>query len=159
MKIKNPKLLITSLVLPQLAGFLGAAATTPNIPSWYASLAKPALNPPNWIFGPVWLTLYLFMGISLYLVWSKGYGKQNIKNAVNVFLVHLGLNSLWSIVFFGNQNPQVAFFVIVLLWLVIGYLIKLFYKIHKTAAYLLIPYLLWVSFATYLNLSIWQLNP
>ncbi len=104
MKIKKPLLLISSILLSQLAGFVGAIATTPAIPGWYAFLIKPSFNPPSWIFGPVWTTLYTLMGISLYIIWSKGYHKKNIKFAVNLFFLHLAINSIWSVTFFGLKN-------------------------------------------------------
>ncbi|MBU0546547.1 tryptophan-rich sensory protein [Patescibacteria group bacterium] len=158
MKIKKPKLLILSIVFSQLAGFVGAFATTPAIPGWYSTLIKPNFNPPSWIFGPVWTALYTLMGISLYLVWSKGFHTKNVKPAVQLFVVHLVFNSLWSIAFFGLKNIALALLIIIILWTMIAYLIKLFWKINKKASYLLIPYILWVSFATVLNYSIWILN-
>lgn len=158
MKIKNPKLLVFTIGISQLAGIVGSVFTTSEIADWYVFLSKPAFNPPNWLFGPVWITLYTLMGISLYLVWFKGYKEANIKQAVNIFLVHLAVNSLWSIVFFGLHYLGWAFVIIITLWLMILYLIKLFWDINKTAAYLLIPYILWVSFASLLNYSIWMLN-
>ena len=158
LKIKNPKLLFISIFISQLAGFIGAFFTTPAIPGWYAQLAKPSFNPPSWVFGPVWTTLYTLMGISLYLVWSKGYQKKKIKEPVQLFFIHLIFNSLWSIVFFGLQNLGMAFVIIIVLWTMIACLIRKFWKINKTASYLLIPYLAWVSFASLLNFSIWLLN-
>ncbi|MFA6605337.1 MAG: TspO/MBR family protein, partial [Patescibacteria group bacterium] len=121
-------------------------------------LNKPSFNPPSWIFGPVWTTLYILMGIALYLIWQEGLKKAFVKNSFILFIVNLVLNSLWSITFFGLQNPALAFLVIVLLWITILVLIIRFYRINKLASYLLIPYLLWVSFASVLNFSIWQLN-
>lgn len=158
MKIKNPKLLLVSILVSQLAGIVGSVFTASQIEDWYLYLAKPSFNPPNWLFGPVWIILYTLMGISLYLIWSKGYKNKNIKYGVNVFFVHLFINSLWSIVFFGLHQLGAALVIIIGLWLMIIYLISLFWKIEKTAAYLLIPYLLWVTFASFLNFSIWQLN-
>ncbi|MFC1649559.1 TspO/MBR family protein [Patescibacteria group bacterium] len=158
MKIYNPKLLVISIGISQLAGIVGSIFTTSEIAGWYVFLNKPSFNPPNWLFGPVWIILYTLMGISLYLVWSKGYKESNIKRAVNIFLVHLVVNSIWSIAFFGLHYLGIAFMVIINLWLMILYLIRLFYGINKNAAYLLIPYLIWVSFASLLNFSIWQLN-
>ena len=158
MKIKNPKLLFVSILISQLAGFLGSLATRSSVSTWYLTLAKPAFNPPSWVFGPVWTILYTLMGISLYLIWVKGYQKKKIKKAVQFFWLHLGVNTLWSLVFFGYQNLFLAFLIILALWAMIAYLIKTFKKIDKKAAYLLIPYLLWVSFATLLNYSIWSLN-
>jgi len=158
MKIKNPLLLIVSIAISNLSGFIGAFATTSSVSTWYVELVKPFFNPPSWIFGPVWTILYTLMGIALYLIWSKGYNKKNIKSAVNLFLVHLVFNTLWSIIFFGQKNLGLAFVVITILWLMIACLIKLFYKLEKKAAYLLLPYIAWVSFASLLNLSIWWLN-
>ena len=140
------------------AGVIGSAFTFTGINSWYQYLLKPNFNPPSWLFGPVWTTLYILMGIALYLIWKDGLKKDFVKNSFLLFIVNLVLNSLWSIVFFGLQNPALAFLVIILLWLVILVLIIRFYKINKLASYLLIPYILWVSFASILNFSIWQLN-
>ena len=158
MKIKNPKLLVFSIVICQLAGVVGSFATTSAIPTWYVTLNKPSFNPPNWIFGPVWVTLYALMGISLYLVWQKVKDNKRAKYSVKIFIAHLLLNSLWSIVFFGFRDLSLALDVIAALWLLIVYVIYLFWKIDKRASYLLIPYLFWVSFASILNYSIWQLN-
>ncbi|MEO8514819.1 MAG: TspO/MBR family protein [Ignavibacteria bacterium] len=150
--------LITSIIICQLAGFIGTIFTVDSISNWYNYLSKPSLNPPNWIFGPVWITLYTLMGISLYLVWIKGLGVQRNKNAFMLFLVQLVFNSLWSIVFFGLHQILPAVIVIVVLWLLIFACIFSFKPISQPAAYLLIPYLFWVSFASYLNISIYILN-
>lgn len=157
MKIKKPKLLFTSIIVSQLAGLIGSAATTPAIPTWYAGLTKPFFNPPNWLFGPVWLTLYTLMGIALYLVWSKKPTKKTIF-AKNLFLLHLVVNALWSLVFFGLKKLGLAFAIIVVLWLMIATLIRLFCPIDGKTKWMLFPYLLWVTFASLLNYSIWQLN-
>lgn len=158
MKIKNFFKLVAAVLVCQLAGGIGALFTSSAIPVWYESLVRPALNPPNWIFGPVWTTLYLLMGISLFLIWQKGFKHKEVKIAVGVFAVQLVLNSIWSIIFFGMQNPGLALVEIVVLWFAILASIILFYKISKPASYLLVPYILWVSFATYLNYAIWMLN-
>lgn len=152
---KNWLKLVIALALPQLAGFLGSIFTSAKIPTWYASLAKPFFSPPNWLFGPVWITLYLLMGISLYLVWVK---KAEKKKALWLFGVQLALNAVWSPVFFGMQNIMLAFVVIVFLWLAIILTIIYFYKVSKKAAYLMLPYIIWVSFAAVLNLALWLLN-
>jgi translocator protein len=157
MKIKNPKLLFISIILSQLAGIIGSTATMSAIPTWYVTLNKPFFNPPNWIFGPVWVTLYTMMGIALYLVWVKKQTKET-KLAKNFFLIHLAVNALWSLVFFGWKKLDLAFIVIVALWWMIIYLIKMFKKINKKTSWLLVPYLLWVTFASVLNYAIWQLN-
>jgi len=138
------------------AGILGSFFTISSIPTWYQTLNKPIFSPPNWIFGPVWTILYILMGISLYLVWiSKSKLKQN---AVKLFLTQITLNALWSVIFFGLKNPILALLDIILLWATIFLTIKTFAKINKLASNLLIPYLLWVTFATILNFSIVLLN-
>ncbi|MBU4360264.1 tryptophan-rich sensory protein [Candidatus Parcubacteria bacterium] len=151
----NYKRLIISLALPQLAGFIGSLFTTPAIPIWYASLIKPSFSPPNWIFGPMWILLYILMGISIYLIWNN---IEKNKNIFWLFWIHLFFNATWSIIFFGLQNPGLAFVNILIILLFIIILIIKFYKINKYASYLLIPYLLWVSFASALNYFIWYLN-
>lgn len=143
---------------PLAAGFIGSFFTTPMIETWYADLTKPALNPPNWIFGPVWTALYLLMGGAAYMVWTRGWHRSDVKAALTVFFVHLVFNASWSIVFFGFKDPLGALIVIALLWGLIAWMIYLFYPISRIAAWLLVPYLLWVSFAAYLNLSILLLN-
>lgn len=150
--------LIIAILVSQCAGFLGALFTTPSIQGWYMLLNKPALNPPNWIFGPVWTILYILIGISAFLIWREGIKKENIKKALSVFLFQLLLNSLWSILFFGLHNPALAMIDIIVLWLSILCTILCFREISRFSAYLLYPYIIWVSFASYLNLSIWWLN-
>lgn len=157
MKLDIKKLSI-SILLPLLAGFIGSAFTFTGINSWYSQLEKPFFNPPNWIFGPVWTTLYILMGVALYLVWQKGLKDKKVSWAVYFFWIHLFFNTLWSILFFGLKNPYGALFCIVLLWFMIMILIIRFYKINKLASYLLMPYLAWVSFASILNFYIWLLN-
>lgn len=146
------------ILLCQLAGIIGSAFTFDAIPTWYTTLTKPSFSPPNWIFGPVWTTLYTLMGISLYLVWKKGLKIKNIKFAFWFFVVHLAVNSTWSIIFFGFKDIKTALLTIIILWIMIAYSIKLFYKINKTAAYLLLPYFAWVSFAATLNYSLMVMN-
>lgn len=154
MRIKK---LVLSLLLCFSVSFFAGLITTPSIDTWYVTLQKPSFNPPNWVFGPVWTVLYFLMSVSLFLIWSKK-TKNKDKKPLQFFLLQLGLNLLWSIVFFGLHSPIGAFITIVLLWAAIFYTIILFYKVSKNAAYLLIPYLLWVSFATLLNLAIVILN-
>lgn len=139
------------------AGAVGSLATVPNIPTWYATLEKPIFNPPNWVFGPVWTLLYILMGISLYLVWTSK-SKQSKQLAYIFFGLQLLLNTLWSIIFFGLQQPWLAVIVIVMLLLAIIATIQAFSKFSRTAALLLAPYVAWVSFATILNLSVAILN-
>ena len=154
--INIPKLLI-SIFTPLLAGFLGSYFTTPNIPTWYASLQKPFFSPPNWLFGPVWTILYLLMGISFYLIWNSSNSKANL-SAIRLFIAQLVLNSLWSILFFGIKNPLLAFLEIIILWIFIFLTIKKFSQINQAASYLLYPYLAWVTFASFLNFAIVLLN-
>ncbi len=147
-----------AVVISELAGALGSIFTISAIPNWYAGLVKPALNPPSWVFGPAWTTLYALMGIAAFLVWKEGWGRREVKAALAVFGLQFFLNAIWSIIFFGLQSPFWAFVDIIALWLAILWTIVAFYRISKPAAYLLLPYILWVSFAAYLNASIWLLN-
>ena len=158
MKI-NFKRLILSLILPQCAGLVGSFWTAPAIESWYSTLTKPSFSPPNYIFAPVWIILYLMMSLSIYLIWQK-LDKQpkRIKPLMTLFWIHLIINGLWSIVFFGGQNIQSALIVIGVLWFMIAILIVRFWKISKNASFLLVPYFLWVSFASALNYALWILN-
>jgi translocator protein len=146
--------LIIAILIPLLAGFIGSYFTTPAIAGWYVDLVKPTINPPNWIFAPVWTTLYILMGVSLFLVWEK---KRNFL-PLFVFGIQIILNTTWSVFFFGLQRLDLAFVNITLLWIAIIFTIILFYRVSKVAAYLLFPYIIWVSFAGYLNLAIWFLN-
>ncbi len=154
----NYKRLIISLALPQLAGIIGSIFTTSSISGWYSGLIKPSFNPPNWIFGPMWILLYILMGISIYLIWQSLEKNKINKNIFYLFYIHLFFNATWSIIFFGLQNPGLAFINIIILLIFIITLIFKFYKISKLASYLLIPYLFWVSFASLLNCFIWYLN-
>jgi tryptophan-rich sensory protein len=158
MNLINLLKLILCIAIAEAAGLIGTIFTEPAIGSWYATLARPEFAPPNWIFAPVWTTLYLLMGIAAFLVWQKGLEKKEVKIALSVFGVQLILNTLWSIIFFGLQSPGWAFVEIVFLWLAIGAAIVAFAKISKVAAWLLVPYILWVSFAAYLNFMIFWLN-
>lgn len=151
--------LVVSVVACQCAGIIGSVFTTPAIPNWYAALQKPAFTPPNWLFAPAWITLYLLMGIAAFLVWRFGLGERRVKVALVIFLVQLILNALWSVAFFGMQSPLYGFIVIVVLWLMILLTILKFARISAVATWLLVPYILWVSFASALNISIWVLNP
>jgi len=158
MKINNFFKLVISILIAQGAGIIGSLFTTTSIDGWYAGIIKPALNPPNWIFGPVWTTLFVLMGIAAFLIWKMGLERREVKIALGIFLGQLVLNTFWSIVFFSWQSPGGALVVVILLWLAILTTIIAFYRLSKTAAWLLIPYILWVSFASYLNYSIWFLN-
>ena len=156
--MKNILKLIVAIVISQLAGIIGSVFTMPAIEGWYANLAKPQLWPPNWIFAPVWTTLFFLMGIAAFLVWNKGLKRKHVKIALGIFIVQLVLNTFWSIIFFGLQSPGAALVEIIFLWLAILATIIAFAKISKPAAWLLVPYILWVSFASYLNLMIWMIN-
>lgn len=158
MKTNNAFKLIIAIVVSELAGIIGSMFTAPSIAGWYAGIVKPALNPPAWIFGPVWTTLFALMGIAAFLIWRKGLDRQDVKIALGIFLGQLALNTLWSIIFFALHSPGGAFVEIIFLWLAISAAIIAFAKISKPAAWLLAPYLLWVSFAGYLNFMIWILN-
>lgn len=150
--------LLTCIALCETVGILGAVFTTSSVTTWYPTLVKPVFSPPSFLFAPVWTTLYFFMGIALFLIWnSKGKSKQK-QLAIKIFLVQLFLNFLWSFLFFGLQSPILGFIDIVLLLAAIVISIKKFYPLSKWAAYLLIPYLLWVSFAAILNLSLVMLD-
>ncbi|HHV23830.1 MAG TPA: tryptophan-rich sensory protein [Methanosarcina sp.] len=154
----NLSKLVVSILLCQFAGLIGSVFTASSLENWYLFLEKPAFNPPAWVFFPAWVTLYTLMGISLYLVWEKGLQEQEVKKGMFIFGIQLGLNALWSILFFGLKSPYYAFVEIVLLWFAILLTILKFRKISKTASYLLFPYILWVSFAMLLNYYIWILN-
>lgn len=150
--------LFVSLAVPLLVGFAGSAVTFPAIPAWYASLVKPVFSPPNWLFGPAWTVLYVLMGSSFYLIWRKGTGSKKVRDAMRVYGIQLLVNALWSVVFFGFRSPLGGAVVIFLLLFLIAATMRLFYRIDWRAAYLLVPYFLWVSFATVLNVSVWLLN-
>jgi len=157
MKINDILKLVASVILCQIAGFLGSLFTTPAIPTWYATLSKPFFTPPNWIFSPVWISLFILMGISLFFVWRKQ-DHPRFKPALIFFFIQLILNIFWSVVFFGLRSPLLGLMDIILLWVAILFTIKNFLKVSKFAGVLLIPYLLWVSFAALLNFSLWVLN-
>ena len=150
--------LVTALALPQLVGLIGSWFTMPAIPEWYLYLAKPELTPPNGVFGPVWTILYVLMGIALYLVWTSGKRARDVRFAKVVFGLQLALNLFWSVAFFGLRDPFLGVLVIVALFVSIVATVLVFYKLSKTAAVLLLPYLAWVTFAGYLTYSIWMLN-
>lgn len=155
--IKKLMVFLASIIGSFAAGVGGSLATIPNIPTWYAALDKPALNPPNWVFGPVWSTLYLLMGIALALVILEA-SKQSKKKAYLWFGIQLVLNTLWSLVFFGLHAPWLGVLVIAMLITSILMTIREFYKIKKLSAWLLLPYMVWVCFATYLTVGIALLN-
>jgi tryptophan-rich sensory protein len=134
---------------------VGSVFTVSAIPTWYAALHKPWFSPPNWLFAPVWLTLYFLMGVSLYLLWGN---RQRASAALGVFVVQLVINVLWSVVFFGAQQLFYGFVVIVALWIAILATIALSYGISRGAAAALLPYIVWVTIASALNYYVWILN-
>ncbi len=149
--------LIVTLGVSYLAAFVGSLFTATSVKDWYPALQKPWFTPPAWLFGPVWTVLFTLIGIAAYLIWRED-GKKGMKVAMAAFHVQLGLNVIWSMLFFGMRSPFWAMIGIAALWLAIIIAILLFWKISKAAAALMIPYLLWVSFAALLNLSIVGLN-
>ncbi len=162
MKFKQFYKLFFAIIICQLVGFAGSFFTMQSVNGWYKHLEAPNIAPPNWIFGPVWTILFVLMGVALYFVLTKHVffkkKKKYIRLAVLVFYLQLAANLLWSTIFFGLRNPGLAFAEILLLWVLILVTIIYFYKIDKRAAYLMIPYIVWVSFAAILNYSFWLLN-
>jgi len=157
-KVQDAVRLVVAIIVTTMAGVIGSFFTTPNIPVWYAGLAKSPLNPPSWVFGPVWAVLFVLMGVSLFLIWRKGTDDPRARTALVVFGLQLGLNVLWSALFFGLQSPFLGLIEIIALWLAILATIVLASRVSRPAAYLLVPYLAWVSFAAYLTWSVWVLN-
>ena len=147
--------LLLSIILCLGIGFGSSFFTISSIQGWYSTIVKPGFLPPNWVFGPVWTILYILMGVSLFLVWASKKSKKNY----NYFFIQLGLNFFWSFIFFGLHLPLLAFIEIIFLWISILLTILTFQKVSKSAAFLLYPYILWVSFASILNISVAILNP
>lgn len=144
------------MLIPMLVGFVGSFFTIASVHTWYAALTKPWFNPPSWLFAPVWTLLYILMGISFWMIWES---RSKMKaRAMWMFAVQLVLNAIWTPIFFGAHATGIALGVIVLMWMAIAFTMFLFYRISKTAAWLLAPYLLWVTFATCLNFAVWKLN-
>jgi len=159
MKIKNIAKLVSAIVICQLAGIFGSIFTSSSVQTWYTTLQLPSFAPPGWFIGIVWIILYILMGISLYLVWNKGLRNKRVKNSLYLFGLQLILNAVWSFLFFGLRSPLLGLIEIVFLWVFIALTILKFYKISRTAAWLLLPYIIWVSVALMLNFYIWRLNP
>lgn len=181
MRRKNIFKLIASIVICQAAALMGSVFTMPAIGAWYDQLNKPEWTPPGGVIGAVWTVLYLLMGLSLYSVWAKDWqpesqfagraarawnrfsqklldGAWQKQNIIAIFAMQLILNVLWSFVFFELESPGLAFFELLALWTAIAYTIANFWRVSKPAAYLLFPYIAWVTFAGYLNFVIWQMN-
>ena len=153
-----PKLII-SIIIVFLAGAVGTVSTLPQITCWYAALTKPSWTPPNWAFGPIWSILYILMGIALFLVWREGLNRKNVRIAILIFAAQLIINVLWSLIFFGTHNIFGGLILIIILIAAILVNIIVFYSISKPAGLILIPYLVWVCIAGYLNYSVYILNP
>jgi translocator protein len=150
---------IICILLCLSAGGIGSAFTASAIPEWYATLNKPFFSPPNWLFAPVWTFLYILMGLAAALIWQKDLQNPKVRSALVVFLVQLILNLVWSVLFFGLRSPLYGLVDILFLWAMILVTIAQFSKVSLPAAMLLIPYMLWVTFASGLNLGIFLLNP
>lgn len=159
LKSIDARKLLVSLIVCQAAGFIGSLFTRPAIPSWYAGLVKPSYTPPDYVFAPVWITLYCLMGLALYLVWRRGVETPWVRPALLIFALQLMLNAGWSWLFFGLRSPLAGLQGIVFLWVMVLMTIVLFRRVSLAAALLLVPYLLWVSYATRLTWCIWRLNP
>lgn len=151
--------LIASILICQAAGAVGSIFTISAVSTWYLSIQKPSFTPPNWLFGPVWTALYLLMGVSLYLLWSKGLQNTGVRTALVVFGSQLALNILWSYLFFGLHLLFLGLVEIVILWVAIALTILTSYRVSRNAGILLIPYIGWVSIAALLNYYVWILNP
>ncbi|MCD8507484.1 tryptophan-rich sensory protein [Candidatus Woesebacteria bacterium] len=158
MYMKDLSKLIFSVVVCELVGIIGSVFTVSAIPTWYATLNKPFFAPPNWLFGPVWTLLYFLMGVSFYLLWRQGWTKKSVRTARNYFLLQLGLNFLWTPIFFGLRSPLLALLVMSALWAAIIMAMLKIYRVSRMAAAILLPYLFWVSFAAALNAGIVVLN-
>ena len=157
--MRKPIRLIVAVLLPVLVGAVSGLFTASSVKTWFVTLNKPSFNPPSYVFAPVWTTLYIMMGVAFYLVWVSVTDKAQQHKAMTVYFIQLFLNFCWSFIFFYKQRPDLAFIDIVFLWISIVATLVLFYRISKPAGWLLVPYLLWVSFASALNYAIWQLNP
>jgi len=151
--------LVIAVGICLLAGYIGSYYTTPEIPTWYASLQKPDLTPPSWVFGPVWTVLYILMGFSLYLIIQSGLKNPEVKVALVLFMSQLVLNVVWSFLFFGRHSTFYGFLAIVLLWALLLCTIIQVFRFAFGAALLLMPVLVWTTFAAVLNYLIMMLNP
>jgi tryptophan-rich sensory protein len=158
-RLRDGLKLFISLAVCIGAGLIGSLFTRGSIPAWYSLLQKPPFAPPSWLFAPIWFLLYILMGISAFLIWRRGFRQFQVRESIIIFTVQLFLNAFWSYAFFGLKSTLVGLLVIVPLWTAILLTILNFYKISKTASFLLIPYILWVSYATVLNFAFYLLNP
>jgi translocator protein len=152
-----PKL-IAAILSCLILGSLGSLVTTNGPGSWYASLQKPFFAPPNWVFAPVWITLFILMGTALYLVWQCGTENRDVQIALGIFGLQFFFNMLWSFLFFGLRSPLLGLIDIIVLWMMIAATTGAFYRVKKSAAYLLIPYIAWVTIALALNAAVYFMN-
>jgi tryptophan-rich sensory protein len=152
------KNLAAAIAIPQVSGGIGAIAVASSVKSWYRTIKKPSWNPPNWLFGPVWTVLYLLMGVASWLVWREREGNPEARGALNLYWAQLGLNALWTPLFFGFHRIGLAAAEIAVLWAAILATIARFYRIRPAAGLLLVPYQLWTTFAGVLNATVWRLN-
>lgn len=159
MNIKTIAKLISAILICQLAGAIGSLITISSVVSFYNTLNKPSFAPPSWLFGPVWITLYALMGISLYLVWNQLGKNKQARISIIIFAIQLAINTIWTYLFFGLQSPFYGLVGIIALWIAIAITIINFLKVSRKAAYLLIPYIIWVTIAMVLNYYILILNP
>jgi tryptophan-rich sensory protein len=150
--------LVISIVVPLVVGGISGFFTKPEISTWFQTIKKPDWQPPNWLFGPIWTILYIMMGIAFYLIWKKDAEASKKRTAVTLWIVQLVLNFFWSFVFFKQHQIDWALGEIVILWFFILLTIFTFARINKMAAWILVPYISWVSFAGILTYTIWQLN-
>lgn len=151
--------LVLSLIICQAAGIIGQVFTSTSLSDWYPSLAKPSFIPPGSVIGLIWIIIFTLMGIALFLVWREGLEKPGVKIALSIFAAQLVVNVLWNAAFFGLRSPLFGLVVMAILWVLILITIIRFWTISRAAALLLVPYISWVSFAAFLNYSIWRLNP
>ena len=156
--MKNIVRFFIAVAIPVFVGALAGFFTATSVKGWYSTLNKPSFNPPNWIFGPVWTILYILMGIAFYLIWQKQSPVDLKRKAILFYFMQLFINFIWSILFFYAEQPGWAFINIVFMWIFIAGTIYWFLKISMPAAWLLVPYILWVSFALVLNFAIWKMN-
>jgi len=155
---RNLLSLFAAIGIPLIVGGLSAVPTISAVPTWYRPLKKPPWTPPDWVFGPVWNILYATMGTAMWLVWKLGPNRPQVREATGLFAAQLGLNALWSLIFFGLRAPAAALAELIALWAVLAATVERFYRLRPAAGLLLVPYLMWVTFAGTLNAGVWWLN-
>lgn len=154
--MRNAISLLTSLALVFVVAYLGSQGSMIGLQSWYMTARKPVWNPPSWVFAPVWTVLYLLMGIAAWMIWRSDH--EGRSRALILFAIQLALNGLWSWIFFAWHQPGFAFYELIVLWIAIALTLVAFWRVRRTAGWLLVPYLCWVSFAGALNYTIWKMN-